>query len=273
LIAGYNRLAHPVLPMTEIKLIDAAPSQDIKITQLYERLELFSEGDPPQHTLFILGQREPLTQIESLDQLELLGQSSDQLLLIDPPPDATQRFRLDGDVAALWTGPPPPQSDLPRMQTQSGGLAHVYVGEHFVDIYAQTHSTLVHLPTLGVLCGGTFGSDATLPVLGPGSDGGEELDTLRLLAHLVKERNVQLYIPHVGVLARDRVAIMERLAADVAYLHGLRRVIPAMAQRGDDLAAVRAVEESLLPAARTRESCRVVHRRNVQRLYAAVQNG
>ena len=49
-------------------------------------------------------------------------------------------------------------------------------------------------------------------------------------------------------MVQDKLAVMERLAADVAYLHGLRRVVPALVQRGEHWEMIEAVGESLLPA-------------------------
>jgi hypothetical protein len=62
---------------------------------------------------------------------------------------------------------------------------------------------------------------------------------------------------------------MGRLAADVAYLHGLRRVIPALAQRGAAWAAVEAAGASLLPAAMQSPAAQVIHTANLRTLYGA----
>jgi hypothetical protein len=254
--------------MSEIQLLDSNPPPHMKITQLYKHLELFSQGEPSQHTLFVLGQEATFAEIETVAQLEQLGSPSTQLLLIDPPENAAELFRLEGEIAVLFTGPAR-DVDLPRLQTQAGGVAHLRVGEHFLDVYSQPDGNIVHLPALGIILGGAYGSDATLPEIAPGSDGAAELDALRLLASLVKGRRLQLYIPRVGTLTSDRVDAMQRLAADVAYLHGLRRVIPAIAQRGSDLREVQAVAESLLPSERRTSENQGIHRQNVQRLYAA----
>ncbi|RIK43695.1 MAG: hypothetical protein DCC55_05000 [Chloroflexi bacterium] len=227
-----------------------------RILQLYEHLELYSAGDPPANTLFVLG-RPPLA--------VLATGSGDQLLLIDPPADARQRFRLPEQTAALFTGPPQ-ETGLPQVQTTAGGVAHIRIGEHLLDIYSQRSGNIVHLPALGILCGGQFGSDATLPQLAPASDGSEELDTLRLLARLVKERQIQLYIPQTGLQAGERAEVMRRLANDVAYLHSLRRVVPALAQRGDEAETSASVADSLLPADRNSLHCRRIHLANVQTL-------
>lgn len=254
--------------MTEIPLLDSVSTSDIKITQLYEHVELYSQGDPPRHTLFVMGQEASLAQIENVAQLERLGQPSNQLLLIDPPGDTRERFKLEGDVAALFTGAPLEVS-LPRLQTQPGGTAHVRMGNHFLDIYTQPVGNVVHLPALGILLGGGYGSDAALPAIAENSDGTAELDTLRLLARLVKERRLQLYIPRVGEPVSEPVEAMRRLAADVAYLHGLMRVIPAMAQRGDanEDETLQTTAESLLPQERQSDGCRETHAANVRHLY------
>lgn len=226
-----------------------------KILQLYQYLELYSTGEPPANTLFVLG-RLPLS---------VLAGTGDQLLLIDPPPDACQRFHLPEQTAVLFTGAPQ-ETGLPQVQTTPGGVAHLRIGEHLLDIYSQRSSNVVHFPALGILCGGHFGSAVSLPQLAPASDGGEELDTLRLLARLVKERQIRLYIPQTGALAGETGEIIHRFANDVAYLHSLRRVIPALAQRGDGEEAIAAVAESLLPSDRNSPLCRTIHLANLQSL-------
>ena len=235
-------------PISSILLDDFTPDQPSKITQLYRYLELFSEGDPARHTLFVMG-RQPT--------------GEDQLLLIDPPADVSARFRLEGQVAATFTAEPVPV-DVPLVQTLAGGVAHLRIGEHFVDLYSQTQSAVVHLPAVGILCSGWFGSDATVPLLAPGSDGDDELETLRLLARLVKERRLQMLIPRVGSLATETPSAMRLLAEDVAYLHGLRRV----ASQGGDLADLMQVAETLLPAARRTDAAWANHRANLGRLHA-----
>ncbi len=222
-----------------------------KITQLYEQLELFSDGDPPHHTIFVMGR--------------LLG-TPDQLLLIDPPDDAATRFSLAENTAVLFTGQPH-DVGLPLVQTQPGGVAHIGVGQHMVDIYTQAVGNLIYLPAVGILCGGEFGSDLLLPALAPGSDGSGELDCLRLLAQLVKGRQLQLYIPRTGSLSSDRMEIMTRLANDVSYLHSLRRVIPAAAGRGESLRDMGGVIVSLLPENRRAADSIAIHQKNVEQLY------
>ena len=61
-----------------------------EITQLFEHLEMFSEGDPSHHTLFVLGRSPGVP---------------DQTLLIDPPADVTQRFDLAAQTAGSPHGP------------------------------------------------------------------------------------------------------------------------------------------------------------------------
>ena len=100
-----------------------------------------------------------------------------------------------------------------------------------------------------------------------GSDGEEELDTLRLVARILKGHHFQLFVPHIGAMAQDKLAVMERLAADVAYLHGLRRVIPALVQRGESWDMVETVGESLLPAQMQSPAAREVHTKNLRTLY------
>ncbi len=237
---------------SEILLQDTADQQPVQIVQLYEHLELFSVGEPPQHTLFVLG-RSPA------------AMASDQLLLVDPPLDATQRFKLEGNVAALFTGPTLPV-DLPLVETKPGGVAHLRVGTHLLDLYSQSAGNVLHLPAVGILLGGNLGSDVDLPALSASSDGEALLDTLRLLARLVKERHVQLYIPRIGTFCQERTEIMRRLAADVAYLHGLQRVVPAVADRGDDEATIQSIAASLQPAERRSALATRTHRANVAAL-------
>lgn len=224
-----------------------------RITQLYERLELFSDGEPPRHTLFVMAR--------------LLGMP-DRLLLIDPPEDAAQRFSLAEENAVLFTGAPV-ETGLPALQTEAGGVAHLSIGEHLLDVYSQRHGNVVYFPTLGVLCSGEFGSDLALPRLASGSDGGGEIESLRLLAQLVKQRRMELFIPRVGSLCRERVEVMGRLAADVGYLHGLRRVIPAA--QGEALERMEQLAVTLLPENRRSAFCQEIHQENVERLWRAAR--
>ncbi len=234
-----------------------------RILQLYQDLELFSEGDPPANSMFVLGR--------SLGVVpDQVGLWRDQLLVVDPPPDLETRFRLEGDVAVLYTGAETSPQDAPgglaRVQTMAGGVAHIRIGEQFLDIYSQRAGAVVHLPAIGVLLGGTYGSDVAPPRLAGGSDGEEELDTLRLIARILKGHHFQLYIPRVGAMVQDKLVVMERLAADVAYLHGLRRVVPGVVQRGDSWEMIEAVGESLLPAAMQSPAAKAVHTANLRTL-------
>ncbi|MCB0113128.1 MAG: hypothetical protein KDD84_03540 [Caldilineaceae bacterium] len=222
-----------------------------KITQLYDQLELFSEGDPPRHTLFVLGR--------------LLG-TPDELLLIDPPEDVANRFSLAEKTAVLFTGPSTAETGLPEMQRMAGGVAHIRIGQHLLDVYTRRDDTIIVLPAVGVLCGGRFGSDLVLPELAAGSDGSEELETLRLLAQLVKAKPPRLFLPHIGSLSSDRVDIMGRLANDVAYLHNLRRVLPPAIRGGDDDVKLQDLAATLLPENRRSAICQLVHARNVAKM-------
>lgn len=238
---------------SSIALMDSGAETPPTIVQLYPLLELFSAGDPPANTLFIMG-RAPLT-IEAVVE--------DELLLIDPPADASTRFRLEGRVAALFTTPSQ-AAGIPLVQTMAGGVAHLRIGEHFVDIYALAHGAVVHLPALGIVCSGQYGSNASLPQLAPGSDGSAELDALRLLARLVRQRRLQCFLPRVGAWSGESVEAMERLADDVGYLHGLRRVAPALMQQGESQANMQRIADSLLPATRRTPLCRAVHQTNLE---------
>jgi hypothetical protein len=235
-----------------------------RILQLYQDLELFSEGDPPVNAIFVLGR--------SLGVVpDQVGLWRDQLLVIDPPPDLETRFRWEGDVAVLYTAAEDDQSPAAggpaRVQTLPGGVAHIRIGEHFLDIYSQRTGAVVHLPAIGMLLGGVYGSDAVPPRLAEGSDGDEELETLRLIARILKGSHFQLFVPRVGALVQDKLQVMERLAADVAYLHGLRRVIPALVQRGESWEMVETVGESLLPPGLRTEAAKAVHAANLRVLY------
>ena len=267
--------------MSNIQLFDSHLPESAKITQLYEYLELYSypsseiESAALAHALFVMS-RESLHQIENIAQLGALDNPTDRLLIVDPPEDMSERFVLEGDVAVLFTehhsesdGGGEHSIDFPRVQTIAGGVAHLQIGDHFLDIYSQGSNNILHLPALGIICGGFFGSDVILPQVAPGSDGGTELDTLRLLARLVKERRLQLYIPRIGSLVSDTLEVMKRLAADVAYLHGLRRVVPTMAQRGDSDENLLEVAETLLPEERSSEQCHEIHTNNVLAIYEA----
>jgi hypothetical protein len=242
---------------TLIELIDSAPRTRVTITQLYPHIELLSEGDPPQHSLFVMGRT-------SLN----IGQTQDDFLLIDPPSDVTSRFRLEGRVAAIYTGETH-HPGVALVHSLPGGLAHVRIGDHLLDIYSQKGRAVVHLPTLGIICAGDLGSDAILPAVAASSIGEDELEALRLLARLVRGRKPQIFIPSVGALRSDMVEVMERLADDVAYLHGLRRVIPTMASNGDPLDAALALADTLLPVNRRTPVCQAINRENVRRLFAS----
>ncbi len=237
-----------------IPLLEPPSQKRPQILQLYPHLELFSEGTPARNSLFVLG-----------EQAVPDGTPREQLLIIDPPDDASERFTLGEAVAALYTGDRRPAA-LPQVELIRGGVAHLRVGEHFLDVYVQKAGVVVYLPTVGVLLSGDYGSDALPPRIVPGSDGGDELDTLRLLARLIKRENFQLCVPYVGSTVREKQQIMERLAGDVAYLHGLRRVVPGLLQRGEPLETIERVAESLLPADRQSEEAQAVHAANLSAL-------
>jgi hypothetical protein len=247
--------------MSNLPLFDFNPSAQpgAGITRLYEYLELFSEGEPLRHTLFVLGR-------PTLAEHNPLQAATEQRLIIDPPLDVSDRFRLDGDIAVISTAATVTVA-LPHVQTAAGGVAHIRVGAHYLDVYSQTQSNIIHLPALGILCGGGFGSDVLVPTVGAASDGGEELETLRLLAQLVKGRNFQMYIPRIGALSQDRVAIMQRLAADVAYLHEIRRVLSGLAARGESEEVIETITPTLLPAQRQSALSEEIHYANLQGIY------
>lgn len=133
----------------------------------------------------------------------------------------TERFRLDGDLAVLSTGATIAVA-LPQVQTGAGGIAHIRVGAHYLDIYSQQQSNVIRLPALGILCGGSFGSDALVPTVRTFRWQRGVRDPALAGTIRAKRRNFQIYIPRCGALSQDRLAVMQRLAADVAYLHEVR---------------------------------------------------
>lgn len=250
-------------PISSISLTPLPQSGQGKITQLYHCLELFSEGDPVRHSLFVFA--------PSVGPISLGSgaPSQDQLLVIDPPTDISQRFRLSEQVAALYTSNQA-ASPITQVQTQPGGVAHLRIGEHFLDIYSQRHSNIVHLPALGILCGGNFGSDSTIPRLMPDddslADGNDELEALRILARIVKQSRLSLYIPQVGTETGDKMTVMERLATDVGYIHALRRVVTPLALRGESMEAVSDLAESVLPREKRTPQTIAIHNQNINAL-------
>jgi hypothetical protein len=250
-------------PISSIQLTPLSSSEQGKIIQLYRYLELFSEGDPPRNSLFVFAPATGPLPIGNNTP------SEDELLIIDPPADMSQRFKLGNQVAALFTSTPE-AAPVALLQTVPGGIAHIRIGDHFLDIYSQQHSALVHLPALGIFCGGDYGSDSTVPRLAPGSDGSEELETLRLLARLIKQHRVALYIPRTGNQLTDKMSVMEKLAGDVAYIHGLRRIVTPLALRGESMEAVSDLAESILPRDRRMSIAWAAHRANLSSLAQAV---
>lgn len=242
-----------------IPLLDSSSQKRPQILQLYQNLELFSEGEPAQNSLFVLG-----------NGVDSTGRPRAYLLIVDPPADAPERFQLEEEVAALYTSSRP-QAALPQVELLPGGVAHLRVGDHFLDVYVQHAGVVVHLPAVGVLLSGDYGSDALPPRIVPGSDGGGELESLRLLARLIKQDNFQLCVPHAGTTVKEKSKVMERLAADVAYLHGLRRVVPGLLQRGEPLETIERIAESLLPEGRQSEAAQIVHAANLSALTGIVE--
>lgn len=238
---------------SSILLQTNSPAGNTKILQLYPHVELFSEGDPPANSLFVQGRA-------------AMPNGADQLLIVDPSPDAATRFRLEGRVAVVYTAEAL-SVDLPLVHTVAGGVAHIRLGEHFVDIYSQKTCNVVVLPALGIVCSGQFGSGHTLPLLAAASDGSDELDTCLLLARLLKQHRLQLLIPHTGGLIDDKALALDHLATDVSYLHGLRRVVAPPAQQQEPLDQVQELAATLIPRERATASAESVHRANVARLY------
>ncbi|MBV7338900.1 hypothetical protein KFU94_63905 [Chloroflexi bacterium TSY] len=189
-----------------------------------------------------------------------------QLLLIDPPENVQELFTLPNEVAVIFSGQPN-EVELPLVQTRVEGVAHIRIGQHFLDIYAYKAGNIIHFPALGLIWGGNYGSDAILPLIAPESDGLEELQTLRLLADLVKQPHLQVFIPRIGTIMHDRITIMDHLASDVSYLHGVRRDVPQMVERGELMDDVLQIGLSLLPTTRCSALCQEIHQTNLTRLY------
>jgi len=63
--------------------------------------------------------------------------------------------------------------------------------------------------------------------------------------------------------------MMERLADDVGYIHGLRRVVPPLVQSGNGLERVLALAQTLLPQARDSAPNGALHAANVAAIFAA----
>ena len=244
------------MTLSSISFVEITPQEPSRILQLYPFLELFIEGEPPNNTLFVM-EKPPMS---------ILDSAEDRLLIIDPPVATASRFRLEGAVTSIFTGDMR-ESGIPQLQTQPGGVAHIRMGEHFLDIYSQRGGNIICFPALGIVCSGSFGSDATLPQIAQGSDGSEELDSLRLLAQLVK-RNLRLLIPQTGTLVEEPTQAMQRLAEDVGYLHGLRRVVPQLAQRGDTMEDAWQVAESLMPNKRKTPLSVDLHKQNVRQIWS-----
>lgn len=144
----------------------------------------------------------------------------------------------------LFTGAPR-SVGLPVVQTMAGGVAHLRIGDHFLDIYAQVGAVALHIPALGVIAGGSFGSDCLPPLLGEKSAGEAELDTLRLLARLLKARNFQLYIPAGGT-----TTTAPRSWSGWRGMWPISTPAPrdsAAGQHGEALETVERISDSLLP--------------------------
>lgn len=242
-----------------LPLFDIQSQPTASITRLYEHLELFSEGDMPHNTLFVLGR-------PTLAERDPTQAANDQLLVIDPPTDLTDRFRIEGDAALLYTGVAA-EIALPQVQTQVGGVAHIRIGMHYLDIYSQLQSTVVYFPALGILCGGPFGSEVVVPTVADHSDGSEELETLRLLAQLLKQPKFQLFIPRIGAVQPEKVTVMQQLAADVAYLHKVRNAMQEIIERGESAEVVETVAPTLLPERRQSAASTTIHQQNLERIY------
>ena len=81
---------------------------------------------------------------------------------------------------------------------------------------------------------------------------------------------LQLYIPRAGSVSSDKVEVMGRLAADVAYIHGLRRTISQAAAANEFWSHSEEITEKLLPENRRTPTAVTTHRQNLERLYNAI---
>jgi hypothetical protein len=191
----------------------------------------------------------------------------DELLLVDPPDDVRSRFTLPDRVAAVVTSGAVP-AGLATLDSQPGGVAHLRIGEHLVDLHAFPHRTVVHLPAVGLLCVGEFGQRELPPRLQQGESGEEELAVLRLLARIVRERHIQLLLPRTGEPIGDIMQMMSALAEDVGYIHAVRRNVNAIARSRDGLNAALAVADSLLPPHWSTPQAKAVNASNISTIYA-----
>jgi hypothetical protein len=132
---------------------------------------------------------------------------------------------------------------------------------------------LIALPAIGLLCSGGVGSDCVVPVVGEASDGAAELDLLLAAARLVKGLRMQMMIPRYGEWETDKAEALHRLAGDVAYLHRLRRVLPAQISRKADIETLLQEAEAWLPKERANAFSRAVHQANVTRIADALRSG
>jgi hypothetical protein len=227
------------------------------ITRLYPAIELYSDGGLPNNALFVLGRS-----TAALSE-------QDELLVVDPPSDLSEHFVAPERVAGVTTDGAPVSAGIRALDVKAGDVAHIRIGDHFVDVHGFAGGAVVHLPMVGIVCGGDCASSTLVPRLAVGSDGTDELERLRLIARLVRERRIHVYVPRTGELISDGVQLMERLAADVGYVHGLRRVIPALRERGETVGGALEIGETLLPDSRTSVSARSVHEANVRMLHGS----
>lgn len=225
------------------------------ITRLYPGIELYTDGELPSNALFVLGR-----------SLTASGEQ-DELLVVDPPRDLNEHFVAPERLAGVTTDSAPLPAGVSALEVKAGDVAHIRIGEQLIDVHGFAGGAVVHLPTVGIVCGGDYASSALVPRLAAGSDGSDELQRLRLIARLVRERRVHVYVPRTGELISDGVPLMERLAADVGHIHGLRRVVPALCERGETIGVALQIGETLLPDSRTSVAARSMHAANVRALY------
>lgn len=229
-------------------IIPLSPDERPRATQLFEHLELLSEGIPEHNTLFVLSR--------------VLGQP-DELLLVDPPADVTARFQLPERTAVLTSGPDAPQPPLPTLHPADQAVVHVQVGQHLLDILGMGPWRVVYLPAVGLLWSGSFGSQVVVPRVRSRLEVEMGVQVLRTMARIVRERRLQVLIPRIGEPVWDRVEAMTRLAEDLVYLQGLLRVAPGAARREEVARALEVLSASLLPKDRAGEMSRAIHQANM----------
>ena len=117
----------------------------------------------------------------------------------DEPPGSSRRRRYPLYAHAHGCHPDKgamPAAAISTLETQSGGIAHVRIGDHLLDIYAQQGATVVHIPALGIPLRRLLG--ATRWPRWPTAATAARNWTAAPAQRLQCATGVQLFIPHVG---------------------------------------------------------------------------